>query len=139
MVNQNIVKAKINHIQNCLQRLKEKQHISETELKGSADLQDIIVHNLQLAIQGCIDVASHVVSDEGWAVPDTLAGLFDILKQHKVIPPDLNEKLKKMVGFRNIIIHEYANMDMGKVFRIFTHDIEDIGIFLKYICEYAKL
>jgi len=139
MVNQNIIKAKINHIERGLQRLKGKKQITPAQLKNSADLQDIVLHNLQLTIQGCIDIASHIISDQGWTVPDTLAGLFDILGEHKVISKDLDSRLKKMVGFRNIIIHEYGTIDMDKVYKILTHDIKDIRLFLKQICLYAKI
>lgn len=139
MVNQNIVKAKINHIERSLQRLKEKQSISLAAFKKNADLQDIVLHNLQLSIQGCIDIASHIISDEGWIVPDTLAGLFDILTEHKIISPKLNKKLKGMVGFRNIIIHEYGTIDLDRVYTIFTKDLQDINSFLKAICIYSKI
>lgn len=139
MVNQSIIKAKINHIENNLQRLKEKQNITLEELKKNIDLQDIILHNLQLSIQGCIDIASHIISDQGWTVPDTLAGLFDILVKHKVISEELNGKLKKMVGFRNIIIHEYGTIDLSKVYAILIEDMKDIYSFLKQVCIYAKI
>lgn len=139
MVNQDIIKAKINHIENNLQRLKEKQNISLDELRKNIDLQDIILHNLQLSIQGCIDLDSHIISDEGWTVPDTLAGLFDILAKHKIISEESNEKLKRMVGFRNIVIHEYGTIDLNKVHSILEEDIKDTYLFLKQICTYAKI
>ena len=138
MVNQGIVISKISHIENNLQRLKEKQKITLEELKKNSDLQDVILHNLQLSIQGCIDLASHIISDEGWMVPDTLAGLFDVLSKHKIIPEELNDRLKKMVGFRNIIIHEYGTIDLNKVHSILTQDMQDIYSYLKLICVYAK-
>lgn len=139
MVNQSIVKAKLNRIENNLQRLKEKQDITLGKLKKNMDLHDVILHNLQLSIQGCIDIASHIISDEGWTVPDTLAGLFDILTKHKVLSKELSKKLKKMVGFRNIIIHEYANVDLNTVYKILKEDIKDIYTFLKQICAFAKI
>lgn len=139
MVNQSIVTAKINHIKNNLERLEERQNLTPEELARNVDLQDIILHNLQLAIQGCIDIASHIISDQGWVVPDTLAGLFAILKKHKIISEELSEKLKKMVGFRNIVIHEYGNIDLDKVHNILNSDIKDIYSFLKQICVYAKI
>ncbi len=139
MVNQNIIKAKINHVEQSLQRLEGKKSTTLTELKRNLDLQDIVLHNLQLSIQGCIDIASHIISDQGWTVPDTLAGLFDILMNHKVISQNLNEKLKKMVGFRNIIIHEYGTIDLDKVHAILRKDLKDIYLFLKAICAYAKI
>src|SRR3990167_6864209 len=139
MVNQGIVKSKIIHIENNLQRLKEKQKITLEELKKNSDLQDVILHNLQLSIQGCIDLASHIISDEGWMVPDTLAGLFDVLLKYKIIPEELKDRLKKMVGFRNIIIHEYGTIHLTKVHAILTQDIKDIYSYLKVICVYAKI
>lgn len=139
MVNQSIVKAKVSGIEANLGRLKEKKNIALAELKANKDMQDIILHNLQLSIQGCIDIASHIISDQGWEVPDTLAGLFDILLRHKIISAQLNERLKKMVGFRNIIVHEYGTIDLNKVHQILTRDIKDIYSFLKRVCSYAKI
>lgn len=139
MVNQNILKAKINHIEKALQRLKEKQNASLDELLKNLDLQDIVLHNLQLSIQGCIDISSHIISDEGWTVPDTLAGVFDILAKHKIISEELNKRLQKMVGFRNIIVHEYETVDLNIVHRILTEDIKDIHLFLKQVCIYSGL
>ncbi|MEK6714725.1 MAG: DUF86 domain-containing protein [Candidatus Omnitrophota bacterium] len=139
MVNQNVLKAKINHIKNSIERVKEKQNIALDEFKKNLDLQDVVLHNLQLSIQGCIDIASHIISDEGWPVPDTLAGLFDTLTRYKVIPEDLSGKLKKMAGFRNIIIHEYQTIDLNIVYQALTQDIKDICVFLKQICAYAEI
>ena len=139
MVNQSVVRAKISGIENNLQRLKEKQKISLQELRDSADLQDIILHNLQLAVQGCIDRAGHIISDAGWSVPGTLAGLFDVLAAHKVFSAGLKDKLKKMAGFRNIIVHEYGSVDLDLVHRILKKDMKDIYLFLKAVCAYAKL
>ena len=139
MVNQSIIKAKMISIENNLGRLKEKQSIALEKLKNDKDVQDIILHNLQLAIQGCIDIASHIISDEGWQLPDTLAGLFEILRQHGVITVELQDNLKKMVGFRNIIIHEYGAIDLDKVYTILTRDVIDIYDFLKQVCSYSKI
>ena len=97
------------------------------------------MHNLQLAIQGCVDMASHIISDAGWTVPATLAEFFDVLAEHKIISWELGERLSKMAGFRNIIIHEYETIDFKKVYNILTKDIEDIYLFLREIYVYAKL
>jgi uncharacterized protein YutE (UPF0331/DUF86 family) len=102
-------------------------------------LQDIILHNLQISIQGCIEIASHITSDEGWTVPDTLAGLFDTFAKYKIISDGLNEKLKKRVGFRNIIIHEYQTIDLNKVYKILKEDLKDIYSFLKQVCIYVGI
>src|SRR3989338_5067490 len=107
MVNQMLLRTKIAHIYKSIEKLSRKAKVSLQEFKSDTDTQDIVIHNLQLAIQGAIDIASHIISDEGWGVPNTLVGLFDILKEHKVLDEKTTDIMRRMVGFRNIIVHEY--------------------------------
>ena len=139
MVNQPLIKTKIAHIYKSIEKLSRKSDISLKDFKANTDAQDIVVHNLQLAIQGTIDIASHIISDEGWGVPNTLAGLYDILDEHKVIDEKLAGTMKRMVGFRNIIIHEYDVIDLDKVHQILTSGLGDFNDFLKQITKFAKL
>lgn len=139
MVNQSLLKTKIAHIYKSMDRLSRKSGISLKDFKSDTDTQDIIIYNLQLAIQGAIDIASHIVSDEGWGVPNTLSGLYDILKEHKVIGEKLADTMKRMVGFRNIIIHEYEEIDLDKVHQILTSRLGDFNEFLKQVSIFAKL
>ena len=139
MVNQNIITAKISHVNGYLSRLSEKCNINLEEFLSNKDIQDIIIFNLQNSIQGCIDLSSHIVSDNGWEIPGTTAGLFDILYEKKVITEDMSKIMRSMVGFRNLIAHEYAELDKEKVYNIFQHKQEDFNKFLKQIIQYANL
>ncbi len=139
MVDKRIVTSKISSVKKSISRLNEKKNIKWLEFKSNLDLQDIIMHNLQTAIQGCIDIASHIISDEDWRIPDTLSGLFDILSERKVIDKRMHKTMKAMVGFRNIIIHEYATVDIKKVYSIIKNNLKDFDIFLKQICKFARL
>ena len=139
MVDRDIVVAKIANVQKSLNRLKEKQGIDLKAFSMNRDIQDIVLLNLQTAIQGCIDIASHIISDNNWGVPGSLAGLFDILCQKKVITDKTRQIMRSMVGFRNLIVHEYAGLDMDKVYAIFNSRLTDFNNFLKEISLYAKL
>ncbi len=139
MVNRDVVVAKIANIQRSLDRLKEKQGIDLNGFSKNRDIQDIVLLNLQSAIQGCIDIASHIISDNNWGVPGSLAGLFDILSERKVINDNIKDIMRSMVGFRNLIVHEYAGLDMNKVYTLFTSRLSDFNLFLKEISVYAKL
>lgn len=130
MVDKELIRAKINHLQKSLSRLKEKQSIDKQSFLGDLDAQDIILHNLQLSIQGCIDIASHIVSDEGWELPGTLGGLFDTLAAKKVIDSGMAETMWRVVGMRNIIVHEYEEIDFEKIYAIYT---EELGIFDDFV------
>lgn len=139
MVNRDMVVAKLVNIQRSLDRLKEKQGIELNGFSKDRDIQDIVILNLQTAIQGCIDIASHIISDNNWGVPGSLAGLFDILCEKKVISDDIRNIMRSMVGFRNLIVHEYAGLDMNKVYVLFSSRLSDFNLFLKEISVYAKL
>lgn len=139
MVNRDIIVAKIAHIKRSIDRLKEKQGMNSKRFCSDRDIQDIVLLNLQVAIQGCIDIASHIISDENWGLPSSLAGLFDILCEKKVISNNTKEIMRSMVGFRNLIVHEYAELDMKKVYDVFNNRLSDFSNFLKEICIYLKL
>ncbi|OGW84325.1 MAG: hypothetical protein A2987_05520 [Omnitrophica bacterium RIFCSPLOWO2_01_FULL_45_10] len=139
MVNQALLRTKTAHIKKSMDRLLGKAGVPRKEFRANADIQDIVTHNLQLAIQGAIDIASHIISDEGWGVPNTLVGLFEILREHKVIDEKMSGLMKKMVGFRNIIVHEYDDIDLNKVHQILTERLGDFDDFLKQITMFANL
>jgi uncharacterized protein YutE (UPF0331/DUF86 family) len=139
MVDKSIITAKMANIKKNLDRLKENQGVDSTEFHTNKDIQDIVLLNLQAAIQGCIDVASHIISDNNWGVPGSLAGLFDILADKKAISEETKKIMRQMAGFWNLIVHEYAELDMDKVYSVFTSRLSDFNDFLKEISIYAKL
>jgi len=139
MVKKDIITAKITHIQRALTRLNEKQPASLEDFLKNRDTQDIVLLNMQTAIQGCIDIASHIISDSSWGVPGSLAGLFDTLCEKKVITANTKEIMRGMAGFRNLIVHEYVGLDMTKVYEICTGKLADFNTYLKEIAAYAKL
>jgi uncharacterized protein YutE (UPF0331/DUF86 family) len=125
MVNNDIVFEKIKNIQNCLKRIQEKTK-GEPQSLHDADSQDIFVLNLQRAIQSTIDLAAHVVADEGLGLPSDLKENFFLLEKAKIIPADLSTRLQKMVGFRNIAVHEYTAIDVTILESILTKDLPDL-------------
>jgi uncharacterized protein YutE (UPF0331/DUF86 family) len=113
--------------------------ISLEALKNNVDTQDIVLHNLQLAIQGCVDIGAHIISDEGWGVAGSFSEIFYILQEKHVITPDLAEKMIAMVGFRNILVHEYETIRLDIVYRILKADLDDIEDFLLAVADRFNL
>ncbi len=139
MVNKSVILRKVSLIRHNLSRLKDKENVSLESLKNDLDIQDIVLHNLQLAIQGCIDIGSHVISDEGWGVAGSLNEIFYILQNKGVIKAEMVEKMISMVGFRNILVHEYENINFDIVYNILHHHLKDINEYLLVIVNYFKL
>lgn len=90
------------------------------------DVDDITAINLQRAVQAAIDLATHVVSTESYGTPDSTADAFTLLERQGVLDPDLADRLRRMVGFRNIAIHDYQAVDPAIVERIVSQRLGDL-------------
>ena len=99
--------------------------------------QRFVEHTLQIAIQAALDVASHVVSDRRLGEPRTNRELFDLLARDGWIPGPLAESLRRMVGFRNILVHGYDDVDLGVVQDVVVNHLGDLLAFVAAIRERA--
>ena len=109
MTNEDLIAKKLALIETYvreLQTLARPQEIA-TEVRE----RRFVEHTLQIAIQACLDVASHIVSDEKFGEPTINGAMFDLLAQSGWMQPAHADRLRKMAGFRNISIHGYASID----------------------------
>jgi len=90
-------------------------------------------HTLQIAIQAAQDAASHIVSDDHLGEPKTNKQLFDLLARHGWLPDGMAEVLKRMVGFRNLLVHGYEVVDPVIVQDIVEHGLADLQSFVEAI------
>ncbi len=139
MVNNSVILKKITNIRQNLSRLKSKENISLETLKNDLDAQDIVLYNLQLAIQGCIDIGSHIISDEGWGVAGSINEIIHILHGKGVIKAGLRERMVSMIGFRNILVHEYEEVNLDVVYNILHNRLKDINEYLLSVVDFFEL
>ena len=134
MIDRDVLIEKINSIQNCLKRIHDtvKKDVGRVI---DLDVQDIIVLNLQRAVQLTIDIASYIVSLEHLGTPKSLKDLFAILEQNKHIDHATSGKMQKMVGFRNIAVHDYQAIDPDILKSILTSHLKDFEQFYEKILK----
>ena len=104
----------------CVARIRAKTPPSVQVLTDDYDLQDIVCVNLERAVQTCVDVAAHILADINVPAPDSMAAGFDELQKLGYLPEPVAVQLKKAVGFRNISVHAYQEIDWAVVFSIIT-------------------
>lgn len=118
-----ILVRKLDSLRRCLVRVRERCPADLDTLAASPDLQDIVVLDLSRAVQICVDLALHTLSGMDRPVPDTMGQAFDPLAQAGRIPADLALRLRKVVGFRNVAVHSYSNIDWAIVHAIATRHL----------------
>jgi uncharacterized protein YutE (UPF0331/DUF86 family) len=88
-----------------------------------------------MALQNCIDLAAHIISDEELGIVGSTNEMFYILKENGYIDRGLSENMVAAVGFRNLIVHEYGKIDLKQVYHIAHHNIDDLEHFVKAIVK----
>jgi uncharacterized protein YutE (UPF0331/DUF86 family) len=130
--NQTLISEKLDTIARCLKRVQDKTPASLSDLAGDLDSQDIIIVNLERAIQASVDIASHIVAYTALSVPGTMADCFEKLANAHLITAKTAERMKKAVGLRNILVHEYQAIDWTIIWAVITNHIDD---FRQYVSE----
>jgi uncharacterized protein YutE (UPF0331/DUF86 family) len=138
MVNPEVVLEKLRHIRTSLQRIADKNPRSREELFGNPDVQDVVLRNMQNALQGCLDIASHIVSDEGWGQPSRATDFFVLLGEHKILKADLAKTLARLIKFRNILVHEYTNLDFEKTWQAVSSGVAQIESFCQAVVSWME-
>ncbi len=133
MVDNELIIVKASSIKKHLNRVKEKRNTDLQTFLKDLDRQEIILFNLQMAIQNCIDIAAHIISDEGFGVPGSTNEMFYMLEENGYLNRDITEKMVKAVGFRNLMVHEYEKIELDQVFKVAQKDIRDLNEYLKSI------
>ncbi len=138
MVEREKLTAKIAVIDRCLARIAEVRGDRRKDLLP-IDVEDIASLNLQRAIQAAIDLANHVTSSEAYGTPDSTAGVFTLLQQNSVIDAELAGRLRRMVGFRNIAVHEYQTVDPAILEAILERHLGDLRTLGAQVTEFFGL
>jgi uncharacterized protein YutE (UPF0331/DUF86 family) len=139
LIDKDILLNKADRVHRHVKRVKDKRPARLKEFLSTRDLQDIVLFNLQMAIQNCIDMASHVISDEGLGVPGSTNEMFYRLHESGYISQEVAEKMVAAVGFRNLVVHEYAKVDLEEVYKISHDHIDDLLDFLRALFMRAGL
>ncbi len=132
-MDKDVINRKLESLRHCIARITSKMPMTAEALSSNYDLQDIISVNLERAVQTCVDIAAHVISETEVPPPSTMAEGFERLAELKVIAPQLAERMQKAVALRNILVHSYTEINWEIVLRIIIHDLKDFVQFASAI------
>ena len=128
-----LVLAKLEALRRFVERVRERTPGSAEALANDEDMQDIISVNLERAVQICTDIASHIVADSNEDPPSSMGAGFESMACLGLISQDLADRMKRAVGFRNISVHTYQQVDWAIVFDICMHRLVDFAEFARSV------
>jgi uncharacterized protein YutE (UPF0331/DUF86 family) len=133
-----IVLNKAALIERCLARVREEYAGDDRNLFGNFTKQDSIILNLQRACEAAIDLAMHVVNARRLGVPQESREAFDLLQGAGLLDADLADRMKRMVGFRNVAVHDYTHLNLETIKAIVTKHLDDFAAFSERMVQAAS-
>lgn len=137
MENEAVIINKYESIERCIKRIKEEYEGNPENLYDYRRMDGIVL-NLQRACEVTIDIAMYVISTRKLGIPQTKKEAFEMLESHGLISEDMCNKMKGMIGFRNIAIHEYKEIDEEILQDIIENHLEDLQEFAREMLKLKK-
>ncbi|MBF0328726.1 MAG: DUF86 domain-containing protein [Nitrospirae bacterium] len=134
-----VIENKISSAKKYLKIILRYKKYKKEEIESNIDIRGAVERYLYLTVQASIDLAEAVIAYKNYRKPTTMSEAFDILNEERIISLKLADKLVKMVGFRNIITHDYEKIDYQILYNVLQTGRFDIEIFLRKIEEKLKL
>jgi uncharacterized protein YutE (UPF0331/DUF86 family) len=116
-------------IERCVARAREEFDHDPTTFETNFSRQDAAVMNIQRACEAALNMGNHVIRRDRLGLPQSARDVFEILSQAKWIDQTLADSLKRMVGFRNIAVHDYQKLLMPITVKVITEHLTE---FLQY-------
>ena len=116
-------------LKRCIKRIRDVYAGDARNLHENLTSQESILLNLQRACEVSIDLAMHVIRKRRLGVPKDSSEAFELVQANGLLDRELADSLKRMVGFRNVAVHEYASVNLDIVQNIVTRRLDE---FLAY-------
>jgi len=132
MENKAVVINKFNTIEKCINRINEEYENNFQNLEDYRKM-DMIVLNLQRACEAVLDLAMYVVSTRKLGLPQNKRETFKLLEENNIIDSKMSKDMQGMVGFRNIAVHDYKEIDEKILQDVIENHLNDLIEFARII------
>jgi uncharacterized protein YutE (UPF0331/DUF86 family) len=138
MVDRNLLLRKLNDLDTYRRQLAEFTTMSLENYRQDWKSQRIVERTLQIMIECCADIANHVISDDGLRAPKSYADCFLVLQEQRVVSESLGPRLVQMAKFRNVVVHQYDEVDAEIVVSILRSHLDVFTDFRKQILSHIR-
>lgn len=130
------IESKLEMLEEYVAILKGYQHHDVEDLMRDHTLRGAVERYIEVALECMIDIGEMIISKEKLKRPDTYRDVFLLLGEHGILPDDFAKDLAPAAGFRNVLVHMYAKIDIDRLYYYLENNLEDIERFGEYIARY---
>lgn len=138
MIDKDVIYKHLRELERVSRSLAKLKVYSFEEVCSDFKKQWEIEHGLQLAIQNLVDIGSHILSALGKNKCEDYTEVIDKLGSEGIIPSDFAKKIRGMAGLRNILVHDYLEIDLKTIYEILQNRLTDFDAFRRYITIFIE-
>ncbi len=116
-------------IERCVARAREEYAADPDTFASNFTRQDAAILNIQRACEAALDMGHHVIRRHSLGMPQSARDVFDLLATAQWLEPSLAEAMKRMVGFRNIAVHQYQTLQLTITVNIIESHLDEFLAF----------
>lgn len=132
------IARKLVMMKRCTDFLRANQHVSSEELEKNYALRSAVERNFQVAIEAALDTAEVIISEEGFEKPEDYREAILTLGRKGILPQEFVERFAPAAGFRNILVHGYAEIDLEKLHDFLLEGLKDFDEFARHVAKYLE-
>ncbi len=133
-----VILERLQKLDQALKRLDRFRKWDVERYLEDEDAQWVVERGLHLALEAVFDIGNHLLSALEAPPPQDYRSILTGLATAGVLPAEFVERIEGMAGFRNILVHEYADLDAREVFRILQEHSEDLAAFARYVVAFLE-
>lgn len=137
MIVASVLAAKLADIAERLTMVRKHRLATVDDYRTAREPRDLVAFNLMLAVQSAADLATHVVSDEGYTAARTVAEAFARLAEHGILGDALAVRLQNAVAFRNRIAHGYVGLSLDMLHEAAHAGVDDLEQYARVLATWA--
>ena len=132
MVDREIFSRRLEALVGYLEKLRAFLDAEEAEFVREPALHDLAERYLHLAVEALLDLGNHWIAEQGLPAPEVNRDTFTVLEKAGELPPELAERLRGWAGFRNILVHEYLQIDHSIAYRAIRDELKTLESFISW-------
>jgi uncharacterized protein YutE (UPF0331/DUF86 family) len=133
MVDMGLINRLLLNLRGFRQDLREFESLKLDAFRTDVRTQRYAERTLHVAIECCMDICHHIISDQQWREPDSYADAFNVLSEHGVLTAEAAARYRLMAQFRNKLVHYYEKIEPEQVFSIARSRAEDFTDFAAFV------
>jgi len=137
LVDVEVVREKLIHLEEYINDLDDYTNLKLEKLITDKILFRFLERTLHLSVEAILDIGSHIISDERLGNPKYNSDIIEILAKNNIIKENVDSYIK-MAKFRNIIVHDYAEIDPEILLSIIKNNITDLKAIFKWYRDYIS-